>query len=95
MHAVTQRRVVVRRVLRRHPRCPGIAADGRRVALIATGRLGASREFVEPGVEELQHRCAMAVRMLVLTHAPQVLLAQRADAMPQISEWQLVVVRYR
>lgn len=53
------------------------------------------RELVEPGVEELQHRCAMAVCLLVLPYAPQVLFAERADAVPQVTERQLVVVGYR
>uniref|UniRef100_A0A5Q5BDY5 Uncharacterized protein n=2 Tax=unclassified Mycobacterium TaxID=2642494 RepID=A0A5Q5BDY5_MYCSS len=77
------------------PRTTGGPTHAGRVGLVTARRLGPAVQFLEPGVEHLEHRDAVAVLGLVVEQQPQMGFVERPDAMPQIGQRQLVVVLQR
>src|SRR6476619_2801095 len=65
------------------------------VRRVAFRRLGAAVEFLQPRVQDFQHRYAVAVLGLVIEQGAQRGLLQPADPMSQVSQGQLVVVGER
>ncbi|RAV18425.1 hypothetical protein DQP55_01700 [Mycolicibacterium sp. GF69] len=79
------RRLLDRRTTR-GPAHPG------RVARVTGGWLGAVGQLLEPGVQHLEHRDAVAVRGLMVEHRPQRRLVESPDAVAQLGQRQLVIV---
>ncbi|SES44597.1 hypothetical protein SAMN04488000_1342 [Lentzea albida] len=94
VHAVAQRCVVVRRV------CGGGGGLGRCLlgaggaALVDARRFSAVGEFVESGLDQLQHRYAVAVLPFVVENRTQVFGVEGANPVPEVAQGQLVVVGY-
>jgi hypothetical protein len=71
---------------------PAVSRNGGGCHGIPGPRLGDVPQLVEAGVQELQHRCAGTVLLLVVDQRGELVLVEGADAVAQRAEWGLVVV---